>query len=299
MPETQKSSDGLDMNEFLGLERTPEEETPVQESDSVEQEAVEETPVEKTDSEDAAAEATEEATQEKTETPDKLEDDRRFFQTKYQDTKRQLDEIKSKYAAQIETPAQETPKEVEKNNVSDLREALGQTGKAMSDEELREVLRDDPILAMNIAEIRNRQIFNEILDERDRRAQKDKAALDMKAEEAEARAVFEQWRADNKVSDEEINKVTQEMVTGGIKGRPTAITEHVIKGVLMNRFMSGAATKMKEVEADVAQKVKTQALTRQPQGGGKDTEKVKPIEDILASKFGGSRTSEVLKGLFG
>lgn len=295
MAEDQKSQE-LDLDEFLGVGETPKE-TPPQDGDSVESATTEETPVEKTDSDGGTTDATEK-TEPREKTPEQLKDDRAHWQTKYQEAKSELEQIRDKYASAWESDGKEEPKATTEEKVDTLRTMVG-NDKNITDDELREMLRDDPLLAMRVQGEFLLGKMQERLDARDRYERESLRQADMKAEEAAAYRVLNKWRDENKVTDEEFQNAVKSLKDDGIKGRPTAITNRIMQDITYQRFVANAATQMHEVAAEVSQKVKTQALTQQPDAGGKDTEKPKYLEDILADKFGPSKANQALKGLFG
>lgn len=272
---------------FVPEQETPVEETPPVEGGAEEQAVVEETPEQPDSSQKAVAE---QAQPQKT--PEQIDEDRKHWQTEAQSLKAQLKDIQSKYSEPEKPVSEAAPKPVAANE-RDFSTALNQ----LSDDELREQLRNDPILQMQLNRYNTQQLLSTMLDEREQKAE---ARARYAAEAADANKSVEAFCVRNNIPMERAREIKASLESAGIQARPSTMAE-LIGDRLVMELVAGNVQKVAAVAAaKAARAAKTQPLTTQPDGGGPaaNTGGEKSIEERLADKFKPDKGKEAINRLF-
>lgn len=261
--------------EPLDVEVQTEQETPVEETPSVENGPDEspETPA------TTASDKTPEGTPHKT--PEQIKDDAAFFQTKYQSAKAELDTLRGEFVDEPEDAphAQDTPAQ-----------------KPLTDEELGQLVAENPILAMQFMTQEFSRVVDERLSDRDKKAQ---ARRDFERENDRANLALAKYYRENNVTKEEYGAAKKELDALGVRARPSGYTDLLIDRIEINRFKAHGAKKVQEAAAKAAQAAKTQVLTTQPGGGEVSQPAAKTHQDVIAEKFAPSKQSKKFEGFFG
>jgi hypothetical protein len=258
---------------FVPEQETPPVETPPAEKVAEEQKLEVEKPAE-SDSTEKPAEA---AASEKT--PEQVEADRAFFQKESQDAKPKLGRLQEQIQKQEPEPPAAKPAEQPPPQLRGWPDDLSD----MSDEEVRQKYREDPILQEQVREHRTRQMFTELLDERERVAEA-KARLKYEGEQTDR--VLGAFCAKNNISDEDFHEAVDYYDKLEFRGRPAAVGQLVIDRLNL-RMMQGNIQRVQiEAAEKAARAAKTQTQTIQPTGGGPQAPaKPKTIEEKVADKF--------------
>ena len=274
------SLEGIVPDQGTPQETPPETDAPDEQKTEVEKPA-------ESDSTSAPADA---APPEKT--PEQLKADRAFFQEDAQKTKAELARLREQGQQPSEQPVTATEFQAKQPSAPDWISNLGN----LSDEELNDKLREDPLLQMQVQEYRQEQRLTKMLDQRDAATKAD--AL-LEHESRQTQKALDVFRDKHNVPQEQYDEVLQELKTLGLKGRPPAIGELIMDRLTARQMSGNLQVVATEAAAKAAQAQKTQVLTMQPDGGGPQPDATpKTQEEKIAGTFTPSRENTVLQGLF-
>lgn len=217
-------------------------------------------------------------------TPEQLKDDAAHWQKKSQEY---LAELKK---AKAVTPAEQPPQTEPPPAVQPTQQPQ------YSEEELTEMLRDNPLLGLQVMAAHWNKQLETTLEQREK-AREIRTAFER--EKDTASAVLDKYIAERSVSEDELRAATEEMAAMGFKASPAGANTYIIRHIEHQRWLKTAATAVEQVKADVAQAVKTQAQTIQP-GGGQQPQPAQPksTEELIKDKFSRSRGQKVIDALF-
>lgn len=216
---------------------------------------------------------------------DKLKEDRAYWQTRAQNALKELQVAKAK---EVEPPPVTIPPAVP---------VAPTEPQQLSEDEIEEMLREKPTLALQVLAAHQEKRLASMLDERERQ-QKVQQAFEREREVAAA--TLDRYINENKISEDELKEATAHMTQMGIKASPAGANDYIIKHIEFNRLLHTAAQSVEKVKVETAQAVKQQALTIQP-GGGQQPQPATPksTTELIREKFTKTRGQKVLDELFG
>lgn len=214
---------------------------------------------------------------------DKLKEDRAFWQTRAQTAMAELKAAKAKELEPVQAPSHAQP----------TQQPLPQQ---LTEDEVNEMLRENPTLAVQVLAKHQEQRLQVLLDERDRQRE---IKLAFEREKEVAANTLDRYITENKISEDEIKDATAHMAQMGIKASPAGANDYIIKHIEFARMLKTAAQSVEQVKVQAAQAVKQQALTIQP-GGGQQPQPAqsKSAEELIKEKFTKTRGQKVLDELF-
>lgn len=270
------------LSEFLP-EQTPVE-TPVQET-VTEQPKSEEQPVE-SNSPETKADVSTEPVKPAEKTPEQLREDKAYWQTRAQEALKELEKAKVR---PVEEPPAPAP-------VQQPQPIITQQTPQLTEDEIDEMLRDKPALALQVLAAHNKQQLETMLNDREKAKE---VAQSFQREKEVAATVLDRYINENKISEDEVKEAVGHMAQMGIKASPAGANDYIIKHIEFQRLLQTAARSVEQVKAEAAQAVKVQALTQQP-GGGQQPAPAQPksTTDLIKEKFSRTRGQKVLDELF-
>ena len=258
---------GTKVEETVPDQETQVTETPPEAEVPKEQETAPETPA-TPDSE------TETATPEKD--IQQLKDDRAHFQTEAQKAKQELADLRPE---QVETP--DVSRETPANELDNL-----------TNEELNERLRDDPILMMKIQNEHLAKTVQRQIDDNALQAQTN-------AEESSTKKILRTFCAEHKITAGQFESARNYISERGINASPSVIGELLIDRMNMAMMQDGISQSSTQAAAKAAQAQKTQTLTTQPGASGPSaTPEPKTQEQVIQDKFKRSTSQSAIDSLY-
>jgi hypothetical protein len=289
MSETQDAQD-TGLAGFVPESETPTEETPPVEAAPEEQTVESEKPAE-TNSEETAVE------DDSGKTPEQRAEDAKHWQTEYQKLKASRDEA----LKELTDPTQDvladdsSPKTAAEIVTEKGPELSPEKVDGMTDDQLNEMLREDPILAMRVMQ---EQTVHTFRDEIAKQAQTQEAQRNFQLEKDRANAALNRYIDDNNVSADEIAAAKKSLDALGVKAAPRGIAAMLIKDIENRRIQQHLSERTQQVAAETSQQVKQQALTVQPEAGKPAPPQPKTVEEAIVEKFGPSKEKTVVDGFF-
>lgn len=286
MPEQNQEStfDG-----FVPEKETPQETPPSQEVPE-EQATPEETPAQSDSTDgDATTEAKPQEAPADGKTPEQIKEDAAHWQTQYQEARAELDQLRT---APDDESGDEQPDQPARDQKKDQPSAWD-----LSDEELSQKLRDDPVLLAQVVQEQNRRDMQSIItSELNRIREREK----FNNEAQTANRVLANFKAKNQIPDDKFTEARDYVKGLGVNGRPAAIAQMVIDHLNYQMMMGNLQRTTTEVAEKASRAVRQQLLTQQPTDSGQPEAPAaqSPVEHIPA-RFGRSKSQSVLDEFFG
>ena len=212
-------------------------------------------------------------------TPEQIEEDKKHFQSKFQETNEELKALKEKYSQPEETTENvPQPQPTTDTNLGNDRFA------SMSQEEIKNELREDPVL---LAEVQRYQLKEEIGGMiRDIRKE-ERVSERFQAESDDADRFLRNFVQKNGLELSDLKQATEDIQARGIKGSPSAIASAVVDNLNLKLVLGHRGTEVEKAKAEAARAVKSQLRTTQPIGATdnlKDDDPGKKLANQIAPK---------------
>lgn len=212
-------------------------------------------------------------------TPEQLDADRAFFQRKAQEEqaakKEALDQLEALQSAPV---AEEKPAVVPQVTP----QVAQQSPESMTDEQLNELLQDNPMLQTQLIQAGVTKDVLAAIDKRDE-------TRTLNSESLQTNKVLMQFADKHNIPRENVTAELESLKSQGILGRPAAMGRLVIDRLNLAKSQEIGQQQVEKAKADASQAVKNQLLTVQPEGGGKiPTSEAITREEAIANRFGAS-----------
>lgn len=209
-------------------------------------------------------------------TPEQLQEDRAFFQRKAQEEQAAKKEALDQLEALQSAPVGEQTPAVQPQTVTPTGQ---QSPESMTDEQLNELLQDNPMLQTQLIQAGVTKDVLAAIDKRDE-------ARTLNSESLQTNKVLMQFADKHDIPRENVTAELKSLKSQGIQGRPAAMGRLVIDRLNLAKSQEIGQQQVKKAEADASQAVKNQLLTVQPEGGGKvPASKAITREEAIANRF--------------
>lgn len=287
MSEDQETKESLDG--FVPDQETPKE-TPSDAAVPEGQEPAGETPAPSDSPEGGAKEAP-------VKTAEQLKEDAAFYQGKYQnaveetkaftadDARRELTSVDGSIDIGAESPG-----------VSVASEAKPATQPGVTDTELQDQLRDNPVLMAQLLREQSVLDTNAAIAEQFKQFEQNQQ---MQGETDRANETLNRYLGENKIPTKEFDDAKQYLKDRGIKAAPRQVAAMIIDQIELSRLRGGIEGRTRQAAADASQAIKAQALTIQSEGGGEvPISSPKTQEEFVRDKFKTATGPQKLDGLY-
>lgn len=216
-------------------------------------------------------------------TAEQIEADRAHYQTAYQETQKELRAMRAKEKQpETATPTQQPSQQ------------FSQQGQ-MTQEEMNDQLRDNPLLAMQALAQDNRLSMQNEFANMKQELQRDVA---LQNASDEANRVVKEFCTRLNIDPKFVNEATAKIKQMGIKGDPAQMAELTLEMAQMNDSRANSATANMQTAAETSASIKQQAMTVQPDTGAPSSPKSISFQDGISGKFTKPQNKNTLSRLF-
>lgn len=212
-------------------------------------------------------------------TSEQVKDDRAYFQTELAQTKAELRALQVTEAAPTVAPQAQAQSQMN----------------SLSQEEWNQKLLDEPLLAIQA-------LSQQSSDQIEARFTQMERKFEVAAQSKEANKVVKEFCVRHDIAPKYLAEAHTKIKDEGWQGSPSQMASLALEFAQSYKQRDGGILATTQIAADVAETIKTQQLTVQPNTGSPTTTQPRTAQEGIASKFRigreGNNLAAVQKGLF-